>query len=92
MRTILFLMLCAGWQISACSEAKANSNPYTRSECVKDVFDYVWSDVLAGKKASPEKLNMQTSLVQLLITNAKLKDASGGAAAAFNNETLYGRK
>jgi hypothetical protein len=70
------------------SEAKANSNPYTRSECVKDVFDYVWSDVLAGKKASAEKLNMQTSLVQLLITNAKVKDVSGGAAAAFSNDDI----
>lgn len=88
MRTVLFPYVMRWVANIGLSEAKANSNPYTRAECVKDVFDYVWSDVLAGKKASAEKLNMQTSLVQLLISNAKVKDAPGGAATAFGNEDL----
>lgn len=83
MRSVLFPYVMRWVANIGLSEAKANSDPYTRSECVKDVFDFVWADVLSGKKVSAAKLNMQTSLVNLLITNAKVKDAPAGGAAAF---------
>ncbi|MGN6418570.1 MAG: zinc-dependent metalloprotease [Pseudobacter sp.] len=83
MRSVLFPYVMRWVANIGLSEAKADSNPYTRSECVKDVFDFVWADVLSGRKVSAAKLNMQTSLVNLLITNAKVKDAPAGGAAAF---------
>lgn len=83
MRIVLFPYVMRWVANIGLSEAKADSNPYTRAECVKDVFDFVWADVLSGKKVTAAKLNMQTSLVNLLITNAKVKDAPAGGATAF---------
>ncbi|WP_127124991.1 zinc-dependent metalloprotease [Pseudoflavitalea rhizosphaerae] len=86
MRTVLFPYVMRWVANIGLSEAKGGSEAYTRAECVKDVFDYVWSDVLAGKKASAEKLDLQTALVQLLISHSKVKDAPGGNTTAFGDD------
>jgi hypothetical protein len=56
------------------SEAKAFENPYTQSECIKDVFQFVWGGTMTGKKPTLEKLSMQKNMVKLLISGSRVKE------------------
>lgn len=72
LRSVLFPFVMRYVANIGFSEAKSFDNPYTQSECMKDVFDYVWGSTIKGKKASKEKLSMQKLLVKILISKSKV--------------------
>lgn len=88
MRRILFPFVMRYVANIGFSEAKSFDNPYTQSECIKDVFDYVWGSTIAGQTPSKEKLSMQKLLVKILISKSKV-DAPllNGNSRALSNLT-----
>lgn len=88
MRSILFPYIMRWVSNVGFSETKGGKGAYTQSECIADVFDYVWGSTIAGKKPGPEKLSMQTAMVQLLIRNSRVNEKllKDGAAEAFQGE------
>ncbi|WP_158280770.1 zinc-dependent metalloprotease [Pararcticibacter amylolyticus] len=83
MRGVLFPYMMRWVANIGLSENKADADPYTRTECVADVFDFVWGTSLEGKAPSKEKLSMQNAMVQLLIRNSGVLEIPGGNASAF---------
>lgn len=86
MRSALFPYLMRWISRIGLSEAKTDSLPYTRAECIGDVFNYIWGDALKGKKPVQEKLEMQALMVQVLIQNADVLPKRGAAARALQPE------
>ena len=86
LRSILFPYMMRWVAQIGLSETKANDDPYTREECIKDVFGYVWESTIAGEKPTPEKLSMQKALVKLLITNSKVNaPVTSGSPKSISN-------
>lgn len=85
MRSILFPYMMRWVANIGFSETKADKDPYTRTECIADVFDFVWGSTIAGKEPTKEKLSMQNSLVQLLITNSRVKELPGAGATSLSS-------
>lgn len=85
LRTLLFPYMMQWVAKIGFSETKAAKDPYTQAECIADVFDYIWGGSLAGKKTTKEKLNMQTSLVNLLIRNSRVLEKPGGKEAGLTD-------
>jgi len=69
------------------SEVKSNDIPYTRENCIEDVFDYVWGETIAGKTPTSEKLSMQKTLVKLLINGSGVERFSGGSVNSITSFT-----
>ena len=88
LRTALFPYVMRWVANIGFSETKAFENPYSREECINDVFDYVWGNTLKGEKPSEDKLALQRLLVNDLIINSKAGTmASGGNAFGLQNLT-----
>jgi hypothetical protein len=84
MRSVLFPYMMRWVANIGFSETKAGSDAYTQAECISDVFNYVWGGAIAGKKPTPEKLSMQSSLVLLLIRNARVLENPTAFTASVN--------
>jgi len=78
LRSVLFPYMMRKVANIGFSQAKSYETPYSQTECIKDVFDYVWGSTVAGKEPSKEKLSMQKSLVKLLIDNSKVNGPVAG--------------
>ncbi len=88
LRSVLFPYMMRWVANIGLSEVKASDDPYTREECIEDVFGYVWGSTIAGKRPTPEKLSMQKSLVKLLIDNSKVKvPVSSGSEKSLTDYT-----
>jgi len=72
------------------SERKEPQNPYTQSEFINDVFDFVWQNTKDGKKPTESELSLQSKMVTYLIRNSPIRQMKGGlsgsSTVAFNED------
>lgn len=71
--------------ISLCAE-KTKENPYTQTEYMSDIADFVWKSTRAGKTLTPAEKKLQMQFVSKMISGSVAsvkRNATSGSAYAF---------
>ena len=72
------------------SALKAEKNAYTVTDCLEDVYQYVWKPTLSGEKLSENQIKMQNLFVKYVGIGAGIKIGKEAKTKSLSGEGFIG--
>ena len=72
------------------SALKAEKDAYTVTDCLEDVYNYVWGPTLAGKKLSDNQIKMQNLFVKYIGVGAGIKIGKDAKSLSLSGDGALG--
>lgn len=68
------------------SVAKADKDPYTPESCLNEIYNYIWTNTIKGKKIDATDRRLQDAFVTSLISKATGTGSSGGMMIGITDQ------
>ena len=72
LRNVLMKLLMAAPARVEFSALKAEGDKYDVDECMNDIYEYIWSPTLKGRKLTSTQMKLQNLFIKQLVSTAKI--------------------
>ena len=72
LRNVLMKLLMAAPARVEFSALKAEGDKYDVDECMNDIYEYIWSPTLKGRKLTSTQMKLQNLFIKQLASTAKI--------------------